>query len=461
MLHFEPPIAGGEADLQWSIRADDSHALTGEFAFTVDVDDPIDTSEPAEAATTPEPLTPDPSESSAGDEGAGTESDDAAADLEAATAPQQSADATIQSVPVVADPDPIVSDAELNGSAAMQLVGLVGRVIRMIGSLVSIGALIVLVRILRGSSGEGPLVTLVARRAALAVVPGAVLEATAQVAIQNGTWASVLSPVAWTDALSGRFGAAIALYLIGAFGVSNGSYFRRVAIGHQQRDLIRADLTKVGVLAAGHRTTSATNHPPLDNADEVGATLTPLLFRWQATSATSGAGLGIVALLAAAVVDGHTIGGPGPVMGAVVTVAHVLAGSVWVGGVVVLVVLLRRRFRALRRVEAVDLAVRYSVLATVSLVVVAVAGLALTISHLGAVSELWTTGWGRLVLAKLGLVSVAAGMGALNHFVVIPRLVIRTEDDGLGIVLKRLVSAEIVVLSVVVALSAQLVVTGL
>ncbi|MDH4277183.1 MAG: CopD family protein, partial [Acidimicrobiia bacterium] len=457
LLHFDPPIAGGETGVQWTIRSADSHALNGGFSFTVDAEEPIGPAVETAANSPGDASAPSPEQAPA-------PGSDALPDSEAAPAAKPSFDAgrpVIESVSVAADPIPPVPETELNGSVGMRGLALVGRLATMAGSLVAIGALIFLVRVLRGTLDEGRLVKLIARRAVLVVAGGAIAESAALVAVRSGDWSALLSPVEWATALSSRFGAAVALFLIGAFGVSTGSHFGRKPIGYQSSDMIRADMNRVGVVAAGSRSPAATNHPPLDNAEQVDASLNPLLFRWHPTSASSGAMLGVVALLAATTVDGHTLGGSAPLMSAVVTVTHVLAGSVWIGGVIVLSCLLRGRMAAQRRVGAVDVAVRYSVLASVSLVGVALAGSILAYNHLDSVSQLWTTGWGRLVMAKLGLVGAAASLGGLNHFVVIPRLVTRTDDVGLGNMLKRLVSAEIVLLVIVVTVTAQLVATGL
>ncbi len=464
VLHFDPPITGGEAGLQWTIRAADSHALNGGFSFTVDAPEPIEApvddradsgdGEALVVGSDPQ-IAPEP------DPGPTVAADPAGElDSEQTAPPMATAQPTIDSAGAD-DSIPLVEAAELNGSVSMRGLGLLGRIAIMVGSLIAIGAVAFLVLVLRGTPDEGRTVIAVARRAALLIVAGSVAESVANVAVRGAGWGAILSPIEWTEALSSRFGSAIGLLLVGAFGVANGSHFRREAIGSQSSEVIRAEMKRVGVLAAGPRSSVGTDHPPLGNVDEVGASLTPRLFRWHPTSTSSGAILGVVALLAAAVVGGHTLGGSGTFMSALVTVAHVLAGSVWVGGIVVLLILLRRRLATQRRVEAVDLAVRYSVLASVSLVGVALAGLVLTYTHLDAISQLWTTGWGQLVLAKLGLVAVAASLGGLNHFVVIPRLVTRTDDIGLGTALKRLVSAEVVVLLTVLALTAQLVATGL
>lgn len=470
VLHFDPPITGGQAGLQWTIRSADTHALSGGFSFTVAAPAPIEVAPVDDEETAPVVDAESPAAETATVESdqqigsrppseAVSEPDGLASDRREPSI--ITAQPTIESDAVTAGALPLTADVELNGTDAMRALGLVGRLASMVGSLIAIGAIVFLVLVLRGTPGEGRVVTAVAHRAALLIVTGAVAGSVADVAVRGGSWGATLSPVAWTEALSSRSGSAVGLLLIGAFGLSSGSHFRREPIGYQSREMIRTEMAHVGVLAAAPRSSTVTIQPPMNNAAEIGASLTPMLYRWHPNSTSSGAMLGIVALLAAAVVDGHTVGGSGVFLSVIVTLTHVLAGSVWVGGVVVLLNLLRRRFATQRRIEAVDLAVRYSVLASVSLVGVALAGLVLTYRHLDSISQLWTTGWGQLVLAKVGLVAVAVALGAMNHFVVIPRLVTRSDDIGLGVALKRLISVEIVVLVAVLAVTAQLVVTGI
>lgn len=455
VLQFDPPITGGQISVRWTIRSADSHALSGGIGFTVN----------ASVSASSDPVGDTPASAV---ESGGSDADATPSRAETATEAESERGAAlgqpverplIESV-AVAVPGSI-SEVELREPVAVRALALAGRLASMLGALIAIGAVVFLIVVLRGTPHEGRLVTFIARGAALVLVGGAIAQATAFVASPGEAWGSLLSPVEWIDALSSRFGGAIALQLIGAFGISTGSLFRREPIGQHSSEASRADLNRVGVLAAGSGLSAIADRPPADHGGHDEASLAPLLFRWHPTSASSGAVLGIVSVLAAFVVDGHTLGGSSPMLSAVVTLTHVVAGSVWVGGVLVLFCILNHRLREDRRVEAVDLAVRYSVLATLSLAAVALAGLVLTYSHVDSVSDVWTTGWGRLVLAKLGLVAVVAAIGALNHFVVIPRLVTRSNDTGLGVALKRLIAAEIVVLVMVVALSAQLVATGL
>ena len=65
---------------------------------------------------------------------------------------------------------------------------------------------------------------------------------------------------------------------------------------------------------------------------------------------------------------------------------------------------------------------RFSRLATVLIAIVLGAGVYLAIVRLPNVSDLWTTGYGRVLLVKIGLVSFALLWGAFHHFVVAPAL---------------------------------------
>ncbi len=460
VLHFDPPITGGETGMQWSIRSADSHVVSGGFSFTV-------TASADETATTAEAAVPSDGVAAGADQ-AGDETDDAA--VTRAPAPAESGSAasppvatdqpTISSAPASITPAEGAGGVPPEGTIGMRAAAVVGRFASMAGSLVAIGALVFLVRVLRGGETEGRLVVTVARRAALIVAAGAVVEAASQVAIRSRDWMALFSPAEWVEALSTRFGGAVALHLIGAFGVATGSYFRREQVTPQSARTVRAGLTAVGVLAAGPRRPPPATGTEGVGSDDAGPSLGPPRFRWHLASTASGAALGAFALVAAAVIDGHTLSGPHPVWSALSASVHVVSGSVWLGGVLVLFLLLRGRLEAGRRLEAVDLAVRYSVLATVALVAVSMAGLVLTWAHVDSLSEIWTTTWGRLVLAKLSLVAVAASLGGVNHFVVIPSLVERTEDVGLGSRLKRLIAAEVVVIVAIVSMTALLVGAG-
>jgi hypothetical protein len=95
---------------------------------------------------------------------------------------------------------------------------------------------------------------------------------------------------------------------------------------------------------------------------------------------------------------------------------HLSAASLWIGGLVSLVVAVWFVAPALRR-EAFR---RFSRLATVLIALVLAAGTYLSIVRLPQLSDLWTTSYGRVLLVKLSLVAVVLAWGAFHHFLVRP-----------------------------------------
>jgi copper transport protein len=97
---------------------------------------------------------------------------------------------------------------------------------------------------------------------------------------------------------------------------------------------------------------------------------------------------------------------------------HLSAASLWVGGLVSLVVAVWLVAPELRR-EAFG---RFSQLAVLLVALVIAAGTYLSIVRLPHFSDLWTESYGQVLLVKLALVVVVLGFGAAHHFVVRPRL---------------------------------------
>lgn len=80
------------------------------------------------------------------------------------------------------------------------------------------------------------------------------------------------------------------------------------------------------------------------------------------------------------------------------------------------------RHRARSGYRAGLVVARFSVLAAGGVGLAALAGFALAMVRLASVSALWTTSYGLALLAKVAVVGVVGGMGAYNHFVVVPAL---------------------------------------
>ena len=97
---------------------------------------------------------------------------------------------------------------------------------------------------------------------------------------------------------------------------------------------------------------------------------------------------------------------------------HLSAASLWIGALATMALLLWTGAPELRKAAFM----RFSRLATVLIAVVLGAGVYLAIVRLPHVSDLWTSGYGRVLLVKIGLVSFALLSGAFHHFVVAPAL---------------------------------------
>ncbi|HEY1369997.1 MAG TPA: CopD family protein [Gaiellaceae bacterium] len=97
---------------------------------------------------------------------------------------------------------------------------------------------------------------------------------------------------------------------------------------------------------------------------------------------------------------------------------HLCAATLWVGGLVQLATVVWPKAPELRRIAFM----RFSRLATVCVALLVGAGVYLSILRLPHVSDLWTTGYGQVLLVKLSLVGLALAWGALHQFVAKPLL---------------------------------------
>jgi copper transport protein len=170
-----------------------------------------------------------------------------------------------------------------------------------------------------------------------------------------------------------------------------------------------------------------------------------------------------IALVGAAVVtlsylfDGHTVTAEPSWLVRIADVAHVLGAGVWVGGVAMMAWVLRRRRRRNTALRAGELAIRFSSVAAVALVVVAVAGIALSFGILDSPKQLFSTGFGRLLLLKMLAVGAAAAIGGYNHRYVIPNLILSPTDGAASEQLRSTVRIEAGILFGVVGITAALV----
>ncbi len=112
--------------------------------------------------------------------------------------------------------------------------------------------------------------------------------------------------------------------------------------------------------------------------------------------------------------------------------AHLVSGSIWLGGLVGLLVLwvsLGARARAASLAVVVP---RFSNVAFVSVLVLLATGTGATIVHMPAVNALWQTSYGVAILVKAGLLAAALVLGAVNLLRTKPRLAASEREPMLG-----------------------------
>jgi copper transport protein len=97
---------------------------------------------------------------------------------------------------------------------------------------------------------------------------------------------------------------------------------------------------------------------------------------------------------------------------------HIAAASVWIGGLATMVGLVWYGAPELRR----QVFLNFSRMATVLIALVLAAGTYLSIVRLPHLHDLWTEGYGQVLLVKIGLVCFALLWGAFHHFVIAPAL---------------------------------------
>lgn len=121
---------------------------------------------------------------------------------------------------------------------------------------------------------------------------------------------------------------------------------------------------------------------------------------------------------------------------------HVIAGSVWLGGVVLLGLELVAHPSVAATAVSVD---RFSKAAAAAVVTMFATGSVLAWGQLHTVDRLFSTSYGVTLLTKLVFVFVVVGLGAYNHQVLVPR-VARGDDERAGHRLRRIISIEALVL---------------
>lgn len=150
--------------------------------------------------------------------------------------------------------------------------------------------------------------------------------------------------------------------------------------------------------------------------------------------------------------------------GMVADLAHLAAAAIWLGGLVALIGILRRRRAAGDVIGSGEAVAGFSGLAAVALVGVAMSGAAMATIVVGGLGPLTSTTYGRLLMAKVALVALVAAAGGWNRLRLVPVLAPDPDGDDAPLIgdprwqtLARILRVEVGVLLVVVAVTAALV----
>lgn len=392
------PLADGRYGVTWAVRSDDAHPVEGGYAFTV--------TGGAAAPAAAEPA------AAGDDEGR---------------------------------PAPVAPDQTLEGALAsdpLRAIRLIDQALRAgfyVAALGGIGVLTFVIAAWDGPRREARRLTRLASRFAL----GALVLVVAQVVVRSartaGGWSEAVGQI--PAAVSGGYAVGIALRVAGAVLVIAG-------IGALRRSLCAA----VVPIAGG-----AVDARPLDGSTAW------LSARSQSAASRVGAApaavIGALMMISSFAFVGHAGTAEPRTVALLAVIAHVTAAALWGGGLVALVVtlMLRRRVERSPQAGLVGLVVtRFSVLATIGVVLAGLAGLALAYVRLDAVSELWSTAYGLVLLAKIAVVGLVGALGAYNHFVLVPAMRRDPQRQTMGH-LRRVGLTEVVLLVVVAGLTSALV----
>jgi copper transport protein len=125
---------------------------------------------------------------------------------------------------------------------------------------------------------------------------------------------------------------------------------------------------------------------------------------------------------------------------------HISAAFLWIGGLIQLALVVWPLMPEARRTTFLA----FSRLATICVGVLLLAGVYLSILRLPRLDDLWTTGYGEVLLVKIGLVSLALAWGGLHKLVAAPALA-RGRDGVFGRLQRSLIGESMVGMAVLLA----------
>jgi copper transport protein len=176
--------------------------------------------------------------------------------------------------------------------------------------------------------------------------------------------------------------------------------------------------------------------------------------------ATGGALLAAACVLAVPGLAGHAAQTAPRGLSVLFDWVHLVAGSLWVGGLAGLLVLWSS-LPVARRVAALVVCVpRFSNVAFASVVLLIGSGTGAAVIHMPTLASMWQTSYGQALLVKIGLLAAALLLAAVNLVRTKPRLEASRGRPELGTptaaLLRRLVSGEVVLVAGAVLTAAVL-----
>ncbi len=127
--------------------------------------------------------------------------------------------------------------------------------------------------------------------------------------------------------------------------------------------------------------------------------------------------------------------------------AHLVCGSLWVGGLLGLLAVWFGTPAERRRQTLAVVVPRFSSVAFVSVLVLLASGVAAAYLHLPTLASLWQTSYGKVILIKSAILAVTMLLGAVNLLVTRPRLAAAGIREDLAerapALLQRLVASEV------------------
>jgi copper transport protein len=172
--------------------------------------------------------------------------------------------------------------------------------------------------------------------------------------------------------------------------------------------------------------------------------------------ALSGATLAAAAVLLVPGVAGHAAQTAPRALALTLDWLHLLAGSLWIGGLAGLLVLWRS-LPAARRLAGLAVVVpRFSNVALTSVLVLFGSGVGASVLHLPTLASLWQTSYGQAIIVKASLLACAVVVASGNLLRTVPALASPAPPLSAAILLRRLVSVEVLLVAAAVAVAAVL-----